>query len=506
MTRSIRDFLTIFGMLLSLHAHGMTLEKQGRQLFATGIVGGDDWLNFNQAFTDPAIDTVVLVNSPGGSLWDGLRISKLIANKGYNTVAAGSCSSACSLLFMGGKERRFSNAFDPGWTYIGIHGAHDGSDGSLQMQANPEMYALLKTAMGAKFNASIVNTALYQMDDSNGLMVVPDNIRNPRAPIFHCKSGQTLPKDCTPYPDTDALSLGVITHNDLVTLVLPSAFQPSTQLLGRAQTVLLANPAAYLEAAAQQHCISARCKDNVNALQSLDDSKALAVRDTGMGVGWSSKQPSIANAVLTAVYSCNHIRDRPVQLCTAEMANNFDLRHFYTEAEAEHRTKLAQLQVPTEKFYASEEFGGGFGTAQVYRIEKPMDVPPMQVQGVQTVGTQALARMLKSDTPPAAIDISGAEETIPSALTLFFGGNAFDAPELDSAFHSRFTALLKLLAPDTERPLVIFGNGRNWLSANAALRARQAGYTHVLWYRGGMEAWKRADLPSALTTVRAVAN
>ena len=58
----------------------MTLEKQGNQLFATGPVGGDDWLKFNQAFADPAVDTVVLVNSPGGSLWDGLSISKVIAD------------------------------------------------------------------------------------------------------------------------------------------------------------------------------------------------------------------------------------------------------------------------------------------------------------------------------------------------------------------------------------------------------------------------------------------
>ena len=73
--------------------------------------------------------------------------------------------------------------------------------------------------------------------------------------------------------------------------LLPSAFQPSSQLLGRAQTVLLADPVAYLETAAEQHCTSERCKDNIKALQTLDDSKALAVRSTGQGMGWSSKKP-----------------------------------------------------------------------------------------------------------------------------------------------------------------------------------------------------------------------
>ncbi len=35
-----------------------------------------------------------------------------------------------------------------------------------------------------------------------------------------------------------------------------------------------------------------------------------------------------------------------------------------------------------------------------------------------------------------------------------------------------------------------------WVSYNAALRAINAGYTNVLWYRGGIEAWKAAGLPT----------
>ena len=36
-----------------------------------------------------------------------------------------------------------------------------------------------------------------------------------------------------------------------------------------------------------------------------------------------------------------------------------------------------------------------------------------------------------------------------------------------------------------------------WMSYNAALRAINLGYTNVLWYRGGIEAWKQAGLPTA---------
>ena len=31
-----------------------------------------------------------------------------------------------------------------------------------------------------------------------------------------------------------------------------------------------------------------------------------------------------------------------------------------------------------------------------------------------------------------------------------------------------------------------------WMSYNAALRAINMGFTNVLWYRGGIEAWKAA--------------
>ena len=504
MKKSVRVLGFLFCMAIAFHAKGMTLEKQGSELFATGTVGGEDWLKFNEALTDPVVNTVVLVNSPGGDLWAAIAVSKLISDRGYKTVVAGSCSSACALIFMGGKERRFSSAFAAGATYVGIHGAHSRDNGSVVAQANPEMFALLKSAMGQKFNAGIVNTALYAMDDAGALLVVPDHIRNPRVSPYHCKSAQTLSKDCTPYPSADALSLGVITHNDLVTLALPAAFRPSTALLGRAQAAPLADLRAYLDAIGQEHCQGYRCKDGVTALLAEDDDKALAVPEAGSGASWSYKQPSLIHAVLTAVYACNHPQDQPARLCTAVMANGFDLRHFYAEAEGEHRSAFAQLQIPSAKFYASEAYGGGFGSVHAYRFDKPFDVPPMQIDGVETIGTQALARMLKSGAPPTVIDVGGTNGTVPTASTLFVGGNAYEDPALEAAFNDRFTALLKLLAPDADRALVMLGAGRDWLSVNAALRARHAGYSHVFWYRGGMEAWKSANLPSALTTVRAV--
>jgi rhodanese-related sulfurtransferase len=44
---------------------------------------------------------------------------------------------------------------------------------------------------------------------------------------------------------------------------------------------------------------------------------------------------------------------------------------------------------------------------------------------------------------------------------------------------------------------VFFCSGvRCWLSYNAALRAVRGGYANVYWYRGGIDAWRAAGLPT----------
>ena len=48
-----------------------------------------------------------------------------------------------------------------------------------------------------------------------------------------------------------------------------------------------------------------------------------------------------------------------------------------------------------------------------------------------------------------------------------------------------------------DRPMVFYCQSvQCWMSYNAALRATRLGYTNVLWYRGGIEAWQQAGLPT----------
>jgi rhodanese-related sulfurtransferase len=505
MKRLLASVLALFS--LCPVALAMTIEVQGNIVFATGPVE-DDLRKFQAAFAKPGVDTVVLVNSPGGDLWTGLVIGRLIADKGYKTVAAGSCHSACSIIFMGGRERRFADSFRPASTVVGIHGAHDRTTKTIHPVVQPQIFAFYKMVMGERFNASVMNQALYQMDDAGAMLRVPESTRNANAVTFHCRSEQLPRKDCTEFKGQTALSLGVITHTDLVKLELPEAFKVVARVLGQELDQRIEDIQGFLADLAARKCQPEACKTGVSAWAERPENRALAVRNEGPGVGaaWDQNAPVIA--MVRAIYACNHARGIPIGLCEAQAVNGFDLRQLYRQSEQEHKEALDKLTVPGARFYSNEEFGGAFTTASSYRVLKLDDITPQRVDGVRTVGTQELARLLKSASPPYVIDaMGGANVVLPGSATLVFGGAAFDDPVKDGEYNSRFLGLLELLAPDRSRPIVFYCLGRScWNAVNAALRARKGGYGDVLWYRGGIESWQAAQLPTALIAVRAIAN
>ena len=54
---------------------------------------------------------------------------------------------------------------------------------------------------------------------------------------------------------------------------------------------------------------------------------------------------------------------------------------------------------------------------------------------------------------------------------------------------------------DPARRIVAFCLDANcWLSYNAALRFHNLGYHNLYWYRGGIDAWKKANLPTQVTS------
>jgi len=493
----------LFGVLLASTVHAMTVEVHGHAIYASGPVD-DDYLKFQKAFAQPGIETVVLVNSPGGALWDGMHVANLIKEKGVKTVIAGFCNSACAIMFMGGKERSFSDAFRPAQTYIGIHGPHNILTNAVDPRQAVQILTFLEKSMADRFNAKVMKMALYDMDDADALLRVFDVPRLPKRVAYHCRSAKTLRKDCTEIPDQDALTLGIVTTNDFTKVDLPAALIKAPNVAGRELSRALAEPAEYFKALGAQQCISDHCRKLITDFVANKENKALAIPVSGPGLGTISDRESETNAFLSAVYSCNHVKDKPARLCETQVVNGFDVHDFYASSATSHAKALAKLTVPPEKYYASEEFGGGFGSANGLRTQDFDGLSPQQLDGIKKFNTQELALALKSSQAPVLIDVWSFEDAIPSALTLILGGLAFDDPAKEAPYAERFSNLLKLLSPDTEKPIVFYSKGRDWLSANAAMRAKKLGYTQVGWYRGGLDGWKAASLPVAPAAIRAV--
>lgn len=200
--------LALVALLAAGGAHALTLERRGPTLFAGGEVG-NDLVRFEQALAAGRTETVVFTHSPGGDLWTALRIGRLIADRGLRTVVAGRCLSACAIMFAGGRERRFAAGLARGDAWLGLHGAHNRETHQVDPQLQPQIWAFFRQQLGERFDAALMNRALYEMDDAQAMLVVP--LPPGSAPVRHCPTARRTADSCRALPGADALSLGLLT-------------------------------------------------------------------------------------------------------------------------------------------------------------------------------------------------------------------------------------------------------------------------------------------------------
>jgi rhodanese-related sulfurtransferase len=132
----------------------------------------------------------------------------------------------------------------------------------------------------------------------------------------------------------------------------------------------------------------------------------------------------------------------------------------------------------------------------------PYGVPtPLKVPGAKTITTDELKEMLAKDPGLIIIDALGGAAMIESAQGLGSGIGEQRMFGKDVAMFPK--ALESLSGGDKAKPVVFYCLSSScWHSYNASLRAVEAGYTNVLWYRGGIDAWKQSGgktVPYALS-------
>lgn len=121
---------------------------------------------------------------------------------------------------------------------------------------------------------------------------------------------------------------------------------------------------------------------------------------------------------------------------------------------------------------------------------------PTKIPGGSVITTQALSKLLQNKQSGALLlDVYGAQSALPNAIPVVpaaQGGSFNDDTQREFGAY-----LQKITQGDKSRTLVLYCEGVNcWMSYNAALRAINLGYLKVLWYRGGMQAWMQAGLPT----------
>jgi len=124
---------------------------------------------------------------------------------------------------------------------------------------------------------------------------------------------------------------------------------------------------------------------------------------------------------------------------------------------------------------------------------------PNQIPGGQVVTTKGLMPLLQQQGVQVYVfDVLGGAESLPNAIPAAWASRP---GSFDDATQQQLGQMLRQVTQgQVDAPLVFYClSAECWMSYNAALRAIRAGYRNVLWYRGGIEAWRSAGLPLGRT-------
>lgn len=117
---------------------------------------------------------------------------------------------------------------------------------------------------------------------------------------------------------------------------------------------------------------------------------------------------------------------------------------------------------------------------------------PSSIPGGQIVTTKGVLALLADRSLGAVVfDVLGSGETLPGAIPAV---PASQAGSFEDGTQQQFGQFLEQVTQGRRNvPLVFYcASPQCWMSYNASLRAIRLGYTNVMWYRGGLEAWRMA--------------
>lgn len=224
--------------------------------------------------------------------------------------------------------------------------------------------------------------------------------------------------------------------------------------------------------------------------------RAFAVSENGSW-GFGAKRESRSIAVYNALYACNKVAK---DICRVYAVNDDIVLDRYATFEQKSRAMIAALKKESIRVteYGDELRDYRIAATEQIRKDDYHNDTPLTFSGVNVIKTVDVVKLITSDTPPILIDTLEGEghDTIPGAYWVRGVGLGEKSDDRNAEIRDRFGFLLSGLTKyDKAAPVVLFClESRCWLSHNAALRAKELGYTNIYWYRGGLKAWKAARL------------
>ena len=118
------------------------------------------------------------------------------------------------------------------------------------------------------------------------------------------------------------------------------------------------------------------------------------------------------------------------------------------------------------------------------------------------INTRDLHAQLIGPNPPLTINSASGQNRVASTPGSIWLPAAGQGGTFYDNFQTYLASTIRTITDDNlARPIVVYCVDANcWLSYNAALRLHALGYENVYWYRGGIAAWKAANLPTRMTT------
>lgn len=459
----------------------MKLEEDRLYLHSTEL-GVDDYIKYRELVKGRDIRTVILLNQPGGNIGAAIGIADDLIERNVATVIAGRCMSACTILFLAGRERQFSARY-PAVSTIGFHGSYNTQSGERDHRGWATVYSYYRKRLGSAVDQSPIIKALKSLNKSGFAYMYHPSFR-----VNGSLCEGTIEKACTSLPGRNALSENLITREELSDVSLPDELLPKDALFGIDYSAF----GKLDDEGRRQLCAKSTtgCAAAYEKYDATKSNRAFVTSSTRVhyAFGFSDKR----NAVRRAIFECS---SRSASVCQLGAINDREAATLHRHAAEGSEKAIGQLAGLKAAGKISDPADSQELPMRGLRIGSYTAPAPEKIEGVRELATRNVVDLLLARTSVMFVDVECRSTTIPTARCVFGGGLASSDTAVDGNIEKNLLAVLQALTPDKSTPIALFcSSSQCWLAPNAAYRAAKAGYK-VYWYRGGIQAWERNELP-----------